>query len=124
MRLVLLMPLLLLATPALAIDFSKPFVGDDGKPVCVIEMKDGTECPADKVFTLRMAARNALHFTYQDEPNLNGDEKYKRAEIAQGLVGSGDIKLKAEDIVIIKKVLAKMYGPLIVYQAWNALEQK
>lgn len=123
MRLVLLMPLLLIATPALAVDFGKTFMGDDGKPVCTIEMKDGADCPVDKIFTLRMAARNALHFTYKDE-TLTDEEKFKRGELAQSLVGANELKLKAEDIVIIKKLIAKMYGPLIIFQAWNALDPK
>lgn len=114
----------LFASPALAIDFAKPFTGDDGKPVCGVEIKAAEECPADKVFTLRIATRNALYATFEDEKTLSGDEKFKRAELAQGIVGSGDVKLKAEDVALIKRLIAKLYGPLIVYQAWTALDPK
>lgn len=111
----------LFATPALAIDFAKPFTGDDGKPICGVEIKAADECPADKIFTLRIATRNALYATFEDEKNISGDDKFKRAELAQGIVG-GDVKLKAEDVALIKRLLAKLYGPLIVYQAWTALD--
>lgn len=113
----------LCATPALAIDFSRAFTLEDGKPICGIEIKAGEECPADKFFTLRVAARNALYASFEDEKALSGDEKFKRAELAQGLAGAGDVKLKPEEAALIKKLIAKLYGPMIVYQAWNALDK-
>lgn len=114
----------LIATPAYAIDFSKTIVDDSGKQLCSIEIKEGVECPEGKGLTLRIAARNALRFSFPDERDVSGDEKYKREELGQGLIGANDVKLKVEDIALIKKLIAKLYGPIVVYQAWNMLEGK
>lgn len=119
-----LLILLLLLTPAYAIDFGKTLIHDDGKPICSIETKDGAECPEGKALTLRIAARNALRFSFPDERDVSGDDKYKREELGQALTGANEIKLKAEDIALIKKLIAKLYGPIVVYQAWNILDPK
>lgn len=116
--------LCLITTPAFAIDFGKVFIDDDGKPLCSVETKDAAPCPEGKALTLRMATRNALRASFPDEQSLSGDEKYKREELGQGLVGAGDIKLKAEDIALIKKLIAKLYNPVVIYQAWNILDPK
>lgn len=110
-----------LATPALAIDFSKPLVDEAGKPVCATQLKEGEDCPAGKTFTLAIVARNALYASYEDEKNLSGDEKFKRAELAQTIT-AGDVKLKVEDVALVKKLIGKMYGPVVVYQAWRELD--
>lgn len=120
----ILIALLLTTTSAFAIDFGKVFTDDDGKPLCSAETKDNAPCPQDKVLTLRMASRNALRASFPDERDISGDEKYKREELGQGLVGANDIKLKAEDIALIKKLIAKLYTPMVVYQAWNTLDPK
>lgn len=119
-----LLMLLLLTTSAYAADFSKVFLNDDGKPLCSVEIKDNADCPEGKALTLRMASRNALRANFPDERDISGDEKYRREELGQGLVGAGDIKLKAEDIALLKKLIAKLYNPVVVYQAWNILDPK
>lgn len=113
---------LLSITAANAADFTAPIRDDDGQPLCVDEKAKPGECPADKVFTLATAVRNALYATYQDEQNISGDEKYRRAELGQGLRGATDLKLKAEDVALIKKMVAKLYGPLVVRDVWNLLD--
>lgn len=118
----LVLSAILFSTPALAIDFNKQFVGDDGRLMCTVET-NGAECPADKVFTLRMAARNSLQAVFADEQALTGEEKFKRGELAMGLAAP-DAKVKAEDVVLIKKLIAKGYGPMIVFQAWKELDPK
>lgn len=112
------------ASPAQAVDFAKALVDENGKPVCTLTPKelDGRECPVDSMFTLRLAARNALNGVYQDEQNLSGDEKYKRGEIAQSIIATGEVKLKVEDIALIKRLIGKAYPPPIVFQAWRELD--
>lgn len=115
----------LLATPALAIDFSAKLTDSDGQSVKVcVDPRPAAECGKEVEMTLGVAVRNALYQSYPDERELSGDEKFKRAELAQALVGASEIKVKAEDISLMKKLVAKLYGPLIVYRAWQLLDPK
>lgn len=130
MRLRYVMPLLaMMIVPACATDFSQPILDQDGKPTCreapPRDEKTGKflDCPADQAATLGWYARNALYAAFPDEQNLPGDDKAKRGALAQSLVGVAEVKLKVEDLALIKKVIGKAYGPLIVYQAWNMLEK-
>ena len=60
------------------------------------------------------------HFCYQcNRLRLTADGKLRPC-----LLSEDEIDLKAEEITLIKKVVAKMYGPLIMGQAWNMLEGK
>jgi hypothetical protein len=125
MRLFVICIGLLLAFPAHAVDFNKAFVDDDGVTIwtCVEyeRMANPPKCLRSSELTLLRAARNGLGTKFQDEPNLSGDESYKRGDLAQEL-SKPDIKLKAEDIALIKKLIAKLYPPTVVFQAWRELD--
>ena len=77
-----------------------------------------------KGVTLKSAAVNALLAIYPDEQNLSGEEKAKRYVLATRIyANSGDKPdLSLEDIVLIKKLIGKAYGPLIVGQSFQILE--
>ncbi len=115
------LPFLLLASPAYAVDFSQPIL-DEGKPLCMEETKGG-ECPPEKIATLGRVIRQALYASYPDEASLSGEDKYKRAEIAQAIAGAGDVKIKLEDRVLIKKLVGRFYNPMVVFHTWNMLEK-
>ena len=82
--------------------------------------------PSGKNATLRGAAVDALLAQFQDEQNLSGEEKLKRWTLAKHIVKSKDApcEVTAEDISLIKKLIAKAYGALVVGQAWEILEGK
>lgn len=124
MRKLVVLFLLSLTSPAWAVDFSQKIVSADGVPVCTIEIKPTEVCPSDKHFTLALAARNALYSQFEDEKSLSGEDKYRRAQIAHEIGKGGEVKLKAEDVALLKKLIGKAYGPLLVLQAWNMLEGK
>jgi len=70
-----------------------------------------------------MATTEALLASYEDEKSLSGEEKASRYTLALAIHASVEpLDLKAEDVVLIKKLVAKGYGPLIVGQAWMLLE--
>ena len=78
-----------------------------------------------KPFTLKDACIQALTATYQDEQILPGEEKFKRYELYQKIKALTDpAELLSDDIVSLKKLVGKAYGPLVVGQCWNALEGK
>lgn len=136
----------LTATPALAttIDFSAPITQLDGKPFTKIgELSDvekkvvgelaakGYTIGEPDPSTLGLVAKNALLATYQDEPTLSGDDKVKRYGLAlkiQDATGDkaglfhGQLDLKAGEIELLKKLIAKSYNPLVAGQAWKILD--
>ena len=86
---------------------------------------EGEEIKTDKkqVLTLKITTVNALLATFSDEANLSGEDKLKRFELAQVVNASTDpVDLIAEDVALIKKLIAKAYATLIVGQAWKMLE--
>lgn len=86
---------------------------------------DGSEIKGvdGKVFTLRIAACNALSAVFDDEPQLSGEEKARRGLTAMRVYSNPDVDLSVEDIAIIKKLIGKAYAPLIVAKAWGILEK-
>ena len=72
--------------------------------------------------TVRLAATRSLTAIYRDEQNLPGDEKVTRFHLALKVTDEDEPDLKAEDIVLIKMVVGKMYGPVVVGRMWGILD--
>ena len=89
----------------------------DGEPVI-----DDTNPDQKKPLQLGVIARNALLASYQDEQGLSGDDKFQRFNLACRT--KGEVDWTAEDIALLKKLIAKAYGPLIVGRAFEALERR
>jgi hypothetical protein len=85
-----------------------------GQPV----MKDGN------VMTVGSVAINALLLSYEDEARtITGDEKVTRMHLALKIKRDQDpINMTAEEISLVKKLVGKAYGPMIVGQVWDLLE--
>ena len=74
-----------------------------------------------KDLTLKDAACNTLCVAFADE-QISGEEKAGRGLLAMRLYANPDIDLTLEELGLIKKVIGKGYGPIIVTQAWAMLE--
>lgn len=76
-----------------------------------------------KDFTLRTAAVTALSAELPDD-KLIGEEKYKRYRLADKIYGCAEpIELKAEQISLLKTLIAKTYqGTLIPGRCWDLLD--
>lgn len=72
--------------------------------------------------TVRLAATRALTAVFRDEQNLAGEEKVARFHLALKITDEDKPDLKAEDIVLIKTLVGKMFGPVIVGQMWAILD--
>lgn len=97
------------------VDFTAEIKTLDG--VAMFEENDG-----EKVnITLRKVVLNALTAMFEDEKNLSGDEKMKRWELARKIHG-GNNEVTAEDVTLIKKLVAKAFGVGIVGPAFTLLE--
>jgi hypothetical protein len=108
--------LLLTGHIANATDFTQPINQLDGSP-----FTDGAGKPI--VTTLETAAETALLANHQDEQNLSGDEKIKRYALALKIFNNKkDVNLTADEIALVKKLIAKVYSPLVVGEAWRMLD--
>ena len=58
---------------------------------------------------------------YGDEPKLKAEVKVERFTLAQKIIKGGEIELTPEQIVMIKVVVGKKFGPLFVGQAYALL---
>jgi hypothetical protein len=97
------------------IDFTVALGDLDG-----VAISDGSDTKVP--FTLGSAAVRALVISYEDERNLSPEEKFKRGELATRIHGATSLSLKAEDVTLLKKLIGKAYGPLIVFRAWPLLD--
>ena len=120
-----LMMLLMLTLPASAADFSAKILDMNGKAVI-----DDTACPADTTgkrpcaieVTLADVSVRALMAVAQDEATLAGEEKFKRFSLAMRIKDGGKIDLSAEDTAMLKKLIGKLYAPLVVGRAFPLLD--
>ena len=72
-------------------------------------------------FCLKDATIEAL---LAPEENLSGEEKAKRYLMATRIYANPEgPDFSLEELGIIKKVIGKGYGPLVVGQAWGMLER-
>lgn len=94
------------------IDFSvvlKNLVGDPLK-------EDG------KDFTLAMASCTALMQPAMDEPNIPADAKVRRFKLATVIVHGGEQDLTIEEVAELKRLIGKIFGPLVVGRAFEILD--
>jgi len=107
----------------MVVDFSQ-FIRDiDEKPI--------PDSDNDKVhLTLRKVCINALLSRFSDEAGISGEEMVERFELAlmiRDLTGDTNGKIsgfdiKPEQIVLIRRLVAKAHGPLVCGRAWKLLE--
>lgn len=103
------------AAPAAALDFTKPIVGLDGKPM--------TQCPPEKpacgeTLTLSQVATAALTL----QPNVQPNDKFKRYQLAQKVYEAKDVSLKAEEIALIKEAVSATMTAIVVGRVFEAID--
>lgn len=95
------------------IDFSTVITDFEDKPVF-----DG-----DKEVTLRLLSVGALSAQFQDEQNLSPTDKFKRGDLAIKIYNSTEpLAIKSEDVTMLKTVIGKAYGPVVVYRTYQLLD--
>ena len=95
------------------VDFSKELIGYDGEP-----LKEG-----EKIITLAMVCCNALMNQTEEDAKLPGEEKLRRFDLATVVYASKETTdLKVEDVSLIKGLVGKLYGPMVVGPVWRLLE--
>jgi hypothetical protein len=92
------------------VDFAAPILDLKGEPI----IENGEQV------TLGAITSNALLATYKDETDLAGEEKVKRFKLA--VIAEGEQDLSVEQVVLLKKLIAKAFAPLIVGRAYELLD--
>ena len=97
-------------------DFTKELTTIDGKVI---------PYSGKPKMTLMDISLDALLASLPDEQNLSGEEKAKRYVLATRIyTNPTSVDLKAEEITLIKKLVGRVFGPLVVGQAFEMLENK
>lgn len=85
-----------------------------------IEIKDSAD--ATKNIMMKTVVLNALMGTYPNE-HPTGEEKATRWNLALRVAATeGEQEFKADEIVLIKKLVGFGYGPLVVGQVYKHLD--
>lgn len=100
------------------VDFSTIITDADGAPI----IDCTTDCGGKPPLTLGRVSMRALTAIYNDEPSLSGEDKFRRGELAMRVYKGGSVALTAEDTALLKRLIAKGYGPLIVLKTWPLLD--
>lgn len=116
-----LLAVILFAAPAFAgeVDFSTILTNEDNAPIpdCTT-----TDCAGKPPLTLGRLAMHVLAANFPDEQNLSGEEKFKRGELALRVYKGGKVNISVEEAALVKKLVAKGYGPLIILKSWPMLD--
>lgn len=75
-----------------------------------------------KPFTLSMACCTALMTPAQDEPNVAAETKVRRFKLATAIIQGGEQDFSIEDVAELKKLIGKIFGPLVVGRAFEILD--
>lgn len=98
------------------IDFTTVLKGMDGKPLLASAAKDAPP------LTLGEVCVNALETIMDSDRQMSGAEKFKLDDLARRIFEKSDVVLSAEDIATLKERVGKVYGPLVVGNAWRLLD--
>ena len=102
---------------------------DTGKTKKVVINGQEIEKPITEDYTLKSICIDVL-FSPEMTPDgrpvqVDGIKKFERWELASKIYNAnGIIELKSEEVTQLKDLIGKGYGPIIVGQAWEALEGK
>lgn len=90
----------------------------------VINDLEGNPCKDAKGdnATLGSITVEALMATFPDEQNLLGADKVKRFRLAEQAFKGGTQEVEVDDVALLKTLIGKAYGPLVVGRAYDLIE--
>ena len=125
MRYLFIVALLLTSAVAQAADDKKVdftvVLTDDGQNIPDPVQCNAKPAPCVAYLTLGGAAYYALR---SPEPGLSWDENIRRADLAAAVRDSKSYSVLPADLDLIRKQMAKIYGPGLIHAAAKALEAK
>lgn len=94
------------------LNFSTPILDLEAKPIVA----------KDKPVTLGSVVIEALMATFPDEANLPGADKVKRFSLGMAVTKGGEQDISVDDVVLLKTLIGKAYGPLVVGRVYELIE--
>ena len=108
------------------IDMTVVLQNEAGKPATdefdFIPTRDQPRCENCPPLTLGHAIAHALFVQFPDERDLLAEQKWARGTLAMRIKDAKDAALSAEEVAVVKRLLAKLYGPIVVMQAFPLLD--
>ena len=86
-----------------------------------LEGKEVLHKPEEEL-TLKKMAVTALCQMVQQDQQMDGEEKFKLGLLANKISLDPNGEFEVEEVALIKKRIGFLYGPLLVFQAYNALK--
>ena len=130
--------LLLIAVPALAqrvpaptpatVDMTTVLLSDEGAPIKdayerkTAEAQADPDCDKCPPLTLGHAAAHALFTSFRDEDTLSPEQRWARGALAERIKNEKAAELSSEEVSVIKRLIGKLYGPLIIMRAFPLLD--
>ena len=98
------------------IDVTQVICEFDGEPLAVGE--EGKE----QILTLRLVCTRSLTAILRQDEGVGGEEKLRRGMLAERIYVNDEVELKAEEISLVKELVGRLYGPLVVMRVWRMLD--
>lgn len=96
--------------------------GLDGEPMQFVE-NEGKATEKKVTLTFKKVSTDSLMAMFQDEKDLTGEDKIKRAMLAQKIYSATDIvELSLDEAQQVKKVVNKLYGTMPYFRVHEILE--
>jgi len=95
------------------INFKQSLVDINGVPI-----KDA----GGKEATIGAACAMSLLGQYPDEQNISADTKMERYRLAHKIINAETLELTPEEVVMIRKVVHKNYGALVMGQLYDVVK--
>lgn len=83
---------------------------------------NGQELIAGEAGTIKAVCLQGLIATFPDEQDLPVGEKVKRFCLATKIAPGGSIDLTCDEVGLLKMVVGKGFGPLVVGRVWAAID--
>jgi hypothetical protein len=110
-----------------ALDFTKVVHDADGEPLCFKYMGNNPSAECERPYTLAIAIRIAIDHPNNNPPTLDPNEKIRRGEIAQGLVGAKNIEVGTgfteSDRKTIRELVGRAFPPSIAASIAHMLDE-
>lgn len=85
--------------------------------------KDGKPVIKEAEITLNKVCATALMNSNSKEPDTP-DEKYEKGHLGMKLWKLTEAELSIDELALLKKCIGITYGPLVIAQAWDLLEDR
>lgn len=74
--------------------------------------------------TIRKCCVDSLLASTDNDRGISGEEKIKRFKLAESIQDNDSVELDSEDVTLLKKRIALIFGVIVVGKAYEVLDPK